>query len=168
MNEQPNEEPIPRAVTTEEGGEISCSVEETNRIRAQLGLPPLEMDDNKPTTEDSQKDEDGFVFIDHSKILEEERLRQKLEKSRQDRERDEMQNLKGKSLGDLLSEESKGLDVKAWVSGIYRKQSVAGKKQRETRSRIGRDGGREGEEGRRARQAASGSESVACRSESGS
>lgn len=72
MNEQPNEEPIPRAVTTEEGGEISCSVEETNRIRAQLGLPPLEIDDNKPATEDSQKDEDGFVFIDHSKILEEE------------------------------------------------------------------------------------------------
>ena len=116
MNEQPNEEPIPRAVTTEEGGEISCSVEETNRIRAQLGLPPLEIDDNKPATEDSQKDEDGFVFIDHSKILEEERIRQKLEKSRQDRERDEMQNLKGKSLGDMLSEESKGLDVKAWVS----------------------------------------------------
>ena len=32
---------------TESGGEISCSVEETNRIRAELGLPPLEMDTNE-------------------------------------------------------------------------------------------------------------------------
>ena len=96
----------------EEGGEISCSVEETNRIRAQLGLPPLEIDDTK---EEKQVDDDGFVFVDHSKILEEEQIRKKLEKSRQDRERDEYQNLKGKGLGDLLSEEGKELDVKAWV-----------------------------------------------------
>ena len=29
------------AVTSEENGEISCTVEETNRIRALLGLRPL-------------------------------------------------------------------------------------------------------------------------------
>ena len=103
---------IPHANVTEEGGEISCSVEETNRIRAQLGLPPLEIDDTK---EEKQVDDDWFVFVDHSKILEEEQIRKKLEKSRQDRERDEYQNLKGKGLGDLLSEEGKELDVKAWV-----------------------------------------------------
>jgi U4/U6.U5 tri-snRNP-associated protein 1 len=32
---------IPKAVVTESNGEISCSVEETNRIRALLGLKPL-------------------------------------------------------------------------------------------------------------------------------
>ena len=30
-----------KAMTTEENGEISCSVDETNRIRALLGLKPL-------------------------------------------------------------------------------------------------------------------------------
>ena len=32
---------IPKAQVSEKDGEISCSVEETNRIRAQLGLKPL-------------------------------------------------------------------------------------------------------------------------------
>ena len=71
--------------------------------------------DSDDTKEEKQVDDDGFVFVDHSKILEEEQIRKKLEKSRQDRERDEYQNLKGKGLGDLLSEEGKELDVKAWV-----------------------------------------------------
>ena len=30
-----------KALVTEENGEISCSIEETNRIRALLGLKPL-------------------------------------------------------------------------------------------------------------------------------
>lgn len=104
---------IPRAVTTESNGEISCSIEETNRIRAELGLPPLELDDEPKASE--EKDEDGYIFVDHKKILEDEYIRQKLEKSRQKREHDEYQNLKGKGLGDLLTEENKTLDVKAWV-----------------------------------------------------
>ena len=32
---------VAKAVVTEENGEISCSVEETNRIRSLLGLKPL-------------------------------------------------------------------------------------------------------------------------------
>lgn len=32
---------IPKAIVTEENGEISCSIEETNRIRALLGMKPL-------------------------------------------------------------------------------------------------------------------------------
>ena len=32
---------IPKAVVSESNGEVSCSVEETNRIRAAIGLAPL-------------------------------------------------------------------------------------------------------------------------------
>ena len=35
---------VPRAQVSEKDGEISCSVEETNRIRAALGLKPLRID----------------------------------------------------------------------------------------------------------------------------
>lgn len=38
-----------KAVVSEVDGEISCSVEETNRIRALLGLKPLKLD--KPSNE---------------------------------------------------------------------------------------------------------------------
>ena len=38
-----------KAVVSENNGEISCSVEETNRIRALLGLKPLVI--NKPNEE---------------------------------------------------------------------------------------------------------------------
>jgi hypothetical protein len=33
-----------KAVVTESNGEISCSVEETNRVRALLGLKPLKVE----------------------------------------------------------------------------------------------------------------------------
>lgn len=32
---------VPKAIVTEDNGEISCSIEETNRIRTLLGLKPL-------------------------------------------------------------------------------------------------------------------------------
>lgn len=50
MNKQPesvdtaapqSEEKFPMAAVTEANGEISCSIEESNRIRAMLGLKPL-------------------------------------------------------------------------------------------------------------------------------
>ena len=113
-----NEDNFPKAVTTESNGEISCSIEETNRIRAELGLPPLELDDDQKEPQKSEeKDEEGYVYVDHKKILEDEYIRQKLEKSRQKREYEEYNNLKGKSLGDLLTDEMATVDVKAWVCG---------------------------------------------------
>ena len=42
---------IPKAVVTESNGEISCSIEESNRIRALLGLKPLKVDTGKVSTE---------------------------------------------------------------------------------------------------------------------
>ncbi len=38
---------IPRALTAESNGEISCSIEETNRVRALLGLKPLKVGSEK-------------------------------------------------------------------------------------------------------------------------
>ena len=35
------------ATVTEDNGEISCSVDETNRIRAALGLKPLNLESSK-------------------------------------------------------------------------------------------------------------------------
>ena len=79
-------------------------------------MPPLELDDEpKEQQENNEQDEEGYVFIDHAKILEEEHIRQKLEKSRQKREYEKYKNLKGKSLGDLLTDEMATVDVKTWV-----------------------------------------------------
>lgn len=99
-----------------DGDEISMSVEETNALRKKLGLPPLEVD----STEDGTRMEDGVIFVDMEKKRREEEIREKLEKSRQERERIAMQNLKGKGLGDMLMEEEKSMDVKEWVrSDVY-------------------------------------------------
>lgn len=77
-----------------------------------MGLPPLEIDTEEETT---NKTEDGVVLIDMDKQRREEAIRKKLEKSRKERERLALQNLEGKGLGDLLTEESGPMDVKAWV-----------------------------------------------------
>ena len=45
MSKAPNA--IPRALTAESNGEISCSIEETNRVRALLGLKPLKIGSDK-------------------------------------------------------------------------------------------------------------------------
>jgi U4/U6.U5 tri-snRNP-associated protein 1 len=44
---------FPKAAVVEQGGEISCSVQETNRLRAQLGLKPLRI---RPTTSAASSD----------------------------------------------------------------------------------------------------------------
>lgn len=105
-----NDDYFPKATVSEVGGEISCSIEETNRIRTELGLPPLEIDNEEET-----KTEDGVVIVDMDKQRREEAIREKLERSKKERERLALQNLEGKSLGDLLTEETKELDVKQWV-----------------------------------------------------
>ena len=47
--EEENDKSVVKAMVTENNGEISCTVEETNRIRALLGLKPLRID--KPNEE---------------------------------------------------------------------------------------------------------------------
>lgn len=65
--------------------------------------------------EEETKTEDGIVIVDMDKQRREAAIREKLEKSRRERERLALQNLEGKGLGDLLTEETKELDVKQWV-----------------------------------------------------
>ena len=65
--------------------------------------------------EEETKTEDGVVLIDMEKQQREQAIKEKLEKSRQRREQLEYQNLEGKGLGDLLTEENKDLDVRKWV-----------------------------------------------------
>ena len=102
---------IPHA---KEGDEISLSVEETNKLRESLGLPPLEVD-----MEGTKVIEDGVVFIDLEKQAREAAIRAKIEKAREERERLSLQHLEGKGLGDLLSEEKKDLNVEEWVLAAY-------------------------------------------------
>jgi len=59
---------IPSAKTTESNGEISCSIEETNRVRLQLGLKPL-----KVSTTMSKKEKEERAFAEK---LEKEKLAQ--------------------------------------------------------------------------------------------
>ena len=40
----PSDAPLLRAAVTESGNEISCSIDETNRLRAALGLKPLRVE----------------------------------------------------------------------------------------------------------------------------
>lgn len=46
-SERSVEKNVIKAVVSEENGEISCSVEETNRIRKLLGLKPLVLEKQK-------------------------------------------------------------------------------------------------------------------------
>ena len=47
--DQSAEDRFPKATVSETNGEISCSIEETNRIRISLGLKPLNLE--KPNKE---------------------------------------------------------------------------------------------------------------------
>jgi len=47
---------IPRAEVRESNGEISASVEETNRVRAALGLAPLKTDDGRKEKEKQRQE----------------------------------------------------------------------------------------------------------------
>ena len=58
--EQPNSDGVIKAVVTENNGEISCSVEETNRIRKLLGLKPLVLNTDKPEENDESKAVSNF------------------------------------------------------------------------------------------------------------
>lgn len=42
---------FPRAQVSESNGEVSCSVEETNRVRALLGLRPLDLEKKESAVE---------------------------------------------------------------------------------------------------------------------
>jgi len=98
--------------TTNTNGEIEISVEETNKIRASLGLKPLKvaMEDTKEKEEQDkdklkkkqQADKESKSFL----------LKEKLKKAKKQREY--LSNVTGKSLGEELEDEDEG--VTSWVN----------------------------------------------------
>lgn len=102
------------ASCTEENGEISCSVEETNRIRALLGLKPLKIDSDK-------SDERGAVENfrrqreQERKELQEDEIRLRLEKAKN--KRLENKKIEGVDLGSVKdTDESALLSAADWVN----------------------------------------------------
>nr|CCA20134.1 U4/U6.U5 trisnRNPassociated protein putative [Albugo laibachii Nc14] len=95
--------------TAEEHGESSLSIEETNRLRLQLGLKPLSTDSKSSKgTVNLQKSQEDFELEKKQK-----EVQIALTQSQQKRELESW--AKEKSIGQLLSEES-NINAKDWVS----------------------------------------------------
>ncbi len=62
-NEDDEDENLIRAVVTESNGEISCSIEESNRVRSLLGIKPLRIGENEKTFQSSFIIEQRCCFI---------------------------------------------------------------------------------------------------------
>lgn len=86
-----------KANTVEKNGEISMSIEETNRVRAALGLKPLSLGPKK-------KDENVVNLQKTSGQVDEERERAELQKklAQSKRKRELTQKLAGQSIGEQL------------------------------------------------------------------
>ena len=97
--EELNNSSFPEAIVTEANGEISCSIEETNRIRALLGMRPLRID----SAEQQKKEKDA----EKERLDEEEkqrriaRVERRIAKARKQREL--TAKMEGSGLGDSLS-----------------------------------------------------------------
>ena len=108
-----------KAMVTEENGEISCSVEETNRIRALLGLKPLNMERSNKEAEavDNFREKQDNA----RKEKESAELREKLEKAKEKR----LLNTKfsGNGLGEVKdSAEGELLSAADWVKRSRKKE----------------------------------------------
>ena len=108
---------VPKAVTSDKGGEISCSVDETNRIRAELGLKPL----NVGGKSKEQEEVDNFK---QTRDAEEAERRQaevliKIEKAR--KKRLLHAKIAGKSIAESAKEEEDIDDTAAWIERSRKK-----------------------------------------------
>ena len=108
-----------KATVTEENGEISCSVEETNRIRALLGLKPLNLERSNKEAEAV----DNFREKQENARKEKEsaELREKLEKAKEKR----LLNAKfsGNGLGEVKdAAEGELLSAADWVKRSRKKE----------------------------------------------
>ncbi|KAL6041719.1 U4/U6.U5 tri-snRNP-associated protein 1, variant 2 [Balamuthia mandrillaris] len=101
---------MPKAqVTVSSNGEISCSIEETNRIRIALGLKPLEVEDEAAKEAQRQKQEQEREAAEQARRTQEIEL--KIAKAKLKRKTES--KIIGKSLGEELEEEDDG--VLAWI-----------------------------------------------------
>ena len=105
---------IPKAIVTESNGEISCSVEETNRIRKLLGMKPLNI--AKPETKEEREAERNAA----QEAAEQEARKRAiadLERRVAKAKRKRMLNakLEGQGLGDELHDSVGALSAAEWI-----------------------------------------------------
>ena len=105
-----------RAVVTESGGEVSASVEETNRIRAALGLRPL---DTSSSSGSRRPEVVVHVDTEAAKVTEQADIRLRIERSRRDREEAEA---RGRGLGDVLK--ARATSAADWVNESRRREAA--------------------------------------------
>ena len=110
------------------GGEISASVEETNRVRAALGLKPLKdtADNGGGADQQRNREEEARVrgqerAAEMSRADAEDAMREKLDAAR--RQRLLHQKLTGTSLGEQLAGEEMD-SAAAWVASMHRSYAV--------------------------------------------
>lgn len=96
---------IPLASTTESsGGEVSCSIEETNRIRISLGMKPLEgVGTAAPSKEQVEREQHLQQIEERKAAAEQGEIKARLARARKKRELNA--KLKGASLGEMLAGE---------------------------------------------------------------
>jgi U4/U6.U5 tri-snRNP-associated protein 1 len=119
-----------RAAVSESNGEISCSVEETNRIRASLGLRPLDVGESSAPPKEGSKD----APLDASKIREEEErmqktaeIQSKIHEMKQQRQV-ASKVMARKGLGDSSSEDDTVDNAASWVNRSRQKQKEMAEK----------------------------------------
>ena len=119
-----------RAVVSESNGEISGSVEETNRIRASLGLRPLDVGDSGAKPKEGSKE----APIDASQIrAEDERLHKTAELQMKIQEMKQQRQVASKvmarkGLGDSSSDDETIDNAASWVNRSREKQKELAEK----------------------------------------
>jgi U4/U6.U5 tri-snRNP-associated protein 1 len=108
--------------TEDKNGEISMSVEETNKLRAQLGLKPLAVGPKKTAEVNLQK-----TSAQLAQEREQKQIQQALAQSRKKRELSH--KLAGPSLGEQLRAEADARDALSWVKQSRGKTKQAAQQQ---------------------------------------
>ena len=133
-----------RAQTTSSNGEISCTVDETNRIRAALGLKPLRVSKPPPPLKEGKPDQPSS-----------DQLREKLQASRRARRR-RGAAIAPRSIAEqaLYEDEEEDDDVAAWVersrqrkvgrSPVVEEQKVSVEEEKRVRGGIVASGSKSG------------------------
>ena len=118
---KPESENIVKALVSETDGEISCSIEETNRIRSLLGLKPL---NNEKPKERQAVDNFKAQKDEEEKRREAEKLREQITKAKNKRLLNE--RLKGSTLGDVVEDNDDNdkalLSAADWVRRSRKKE----------------------------------------------
>ena len=108
-----------RAATSERNGEISCSIEETNRIRKELGLRPLDID----------KDEKKIVEVKKKEKTEDDSLRRRLARSKRKRE-ERKSDREFFGTESLVTKDLKKESAKDWIERTKKNSRNSIKKQK--------------------------------------